>query len=53
MIRGEDPSPNAAWTELLANDHRRPSYHISFARAIGRRLRRTYGWIFAIQAIAY
>jgi uncharacterized membrane protein len=53
MIRGEDPSPNAAWTELLANDYRRPSYHISFARAVGRRLRRTYGWIFAIQAIAY
>ena len=22
MIRGEDPSPNAAWTELLANDYR-------------------------------
>jgi uncharacterized membrane protein len=53
MIRGQDPSPSAAWTELLANDYRRPSYHISFARAVGRRLRRTYGWIFAIQAIAY
>jgi uncharacterized membrane protein len=38
---------------LLANDYRNPSYHISYARAIGRRLRRTYGWIFAIQAIAY
>ncbi|MCA1399225.1 DUF2270 domain-containing protein [Bradyrhizobium sp. BRP56] len=53
MIRGEGPTPNAAWTELLANDYRRPSYHISYVRAIGRRLRRTYGWIFAIQAIAY
>jgi uncharacterized membrane protein len=53
MLRGEDVSPTAAWTELLAHDYRHPSYHISFARAIGRRLRRTYGWIFAIQAIAY
>jgi uncharacterized membrane protein len=53
MLRGEDVAPSAAWTELLANDYRHPSYHISFARAIGRRLRRTYGWIFAIQAIAY
>ena len=53
MLRGEDVAPNAAWTELLANDYRHPNYHISFARAIGRRLRRTYGWIFAIQAIAY
>jgi uncharacterized membrane protein len=38
---------------LLAHDYVAPRYHISFARAIGRRLRRTYGWIFAIQAIAY
>jgi uncharacterized membrane protein len=27
--------------------------NISFARAIGRRLRRTYAWIFVIQAVAY
>lgn len=53
MLRGEGLVPSTAWTELLANDYRKPSYHISFARAIGRRLRRTYGWIFAIQAIAY
>ena len=26
---------------------------LSFARAIGRRLRRTYAWIFVIQAVAY
>ncbi|MBO4225667.1 DUF2270 domain-containing protein [Bradyrhizobium neotropicale] len=53
MIRGERLDPNSTWTELLANDYRNPSYHISYARAVGRRLRRTYGWIFAIQAIAY
>jgi uncharacterized membrane protein len=53
MLRGEDIASDATWTELLANDYRKPNYHISFARAIGRRLRRTYGWIFAIQAIAY
>ncbi|MGQ0680886.1 DUF2270 domain-containing protein [Bradyrhizobium sp.] len=53
MLCGEDLAPSTAWTELLANDYRHPNYHISFARAIGRRLRRTYGWIFAIQAIAY
>lgn len=53
MLRGEDVASSTGWTELLANDYRHPNYHISFARAIGRRLRRTYGWIFAIQAIAY
>jgi uncharacterized membrane protein len=53
MIRGEGVRFETGWTELLARDYVRPRYHISLARAIGRRLRRTYGWIFAIQAIAY
>jgi len=53
MISGEGVQRGLGWTELLAKDYRAPRYHISYARAIGRRLRRTYGWIFAIQAIAY
>jgi uncharacterized membrane protein len=53
MIKGESLAADAAWTELLANDYRNPRYHISYSRAIGRRLRRTYAWIFVIQAIAY
>ena len=53
MIRGEGAVRDAQWTELLADDYLHPHYHISYARAIGRRLRRTYAWIFAIQAIAY
>jgi uncharacterized membrane protein len=53
MIRGEGVAVGSDWTELLANDYRNPRYHISYSRAIGRRLRRTYGWIFVIQAIAY
>jgi uncharacterized membrane protein len=53
MIKGEGVAPDAGWTELLANDYRNPRYHISYLRAIGRRLRRTYAWIFVIQAIAY
>jgi len=53
MIKGEGAARNARWTELLADDYRHPHYHISYVRAIGRRLRRTYAWIFAIQAIAY
>src|SRR5689334_15331229 len=53
MLRGEGAAREARWTELLANDLRHPHYHISYTRAIGRRLRRTYAWIFAIQAIAY
>jgi uncharacterized membrane protein len=53
LIRGHGAKQDPGWTELLANDYLFPQYHISFARAVGRRLRRTYAWIFAIQAIAY
>lgn len=53
MIRGEGVRRDPSWTELLAKDYVNPRYHISFARAVGRRLRRTYGWIFVIQAVAY
>jgi len=53
MINGEPIPLESGWTALLAKDYREPRYHISLARAIGRRLRRTYGWIFVIQAIAY
>jgi len=53
MIRGEGVRLDSDWTALLANDYRHPHYHISYPRAIGRRLRRTYAWIFLIQAIAY
>jgi uncharacterized membrane protein len=53
MISGEGARRGLNWAELLANDYLNPRYHISYARAIGRRLRRTYGWIFAIQAVAY
>jgi uncharacterized membrane protein len=53
MLRGEGVQLDTGWTTLLAHDYVAPRYHIGFARAIGRRLRRTYGWIFVIQAIAY
>jgi len=53
LIMGEGARWKPGWTELLANDYLNPSYHISLWRAIGRRLRRTYAWIFVIQAVAY
>ena len=53
MISGEGVRRGVGWAELLAKDYRDPRYHISYARAIGRRLRRTYGWIFMIHAVAY
>jgi len=53
LIRGEGARLKPGWSELLADDYCNPSYHISLARAIGRRLRRTYAWIFVIQAVSY
>lgn len=53
MLQGLAAKPGSDWAQLLAKDYRQPRYHISFLRAAGRRLRRTYGWILIIQAIAY
>ncbi len=41
------------WNEILAKDYCDPAHHISFLRAIGRRLRRNYAWILMIQALSY
>jgi uncharacterized membrane protein len=48
MIRGEGIQLGAGWAELLAKDYCDPRYHIGFVREVGRRLRRTYAWIFVI-----
>ena len=53
MLRGEPLGPACAWSKLLARDYREPRYHVSLARAAGRRLRRTYAYIFLIQALSY
>ena len=53
MLRGEPVEMDAEWSRLLANDYCQPRYHVSLARAAGRRLRRTYAYVFVIQALAY
>jgi uncharacterized membrane protein len=42
-----------SWQTVMARDYIAPRHHISFARAAGRRLRRNYVWILAVQAVAY
>jgi uncharacterized membrane protein len=51
MFSGE--AHDDSWQAVLARDYTAPRHHISFVRAAGRRLRRNYVWILAIQAIAY
>jgi uncharacterized membrane protein len=53
MLLGKSPLEAGEWGPMLARDYCEPQYHISLARAIGRRLRRNYGYVLAIQALAY
>lgn len=52
MLRGEE-CVGSGWEQVLAKDYCEPVHHISLARAIGRRLRRTYAYVLTIQALAY
>lgn len=53
MLRGPGGLRDGRWNGLLAEDYDRPQFHISFIRAVGRRLRKNYAWVFAIQLLAY
>jgi uncharacterized membrane protein len=53
MLRGEGVRMDGQWNMLLARDYTTPRFHISYWRAIGRRLRKNYAYILAIQAVAY
>jgi uncharacterized membrane protein len=53
ILVGKPASDDPAWRTVLADDYIHPRYHISFLRAAGRRVRRTYIWIIAIQTSAY
>ena len=51
MLRGEEAP--AFWRDVLAKDYTHPRHHITLSQAMGRRLRRNYAWILAIQTAAY
>ena len=41
------------WREVLCNDLLMPTYKMSYWEAVGRRIARTYIWLFAIIALAW
>ncbi len=53
MLRGQGVHLDGKWNILLANDYSRPYFHISYIRAIGRRLRKNYSYILVVHAMAY
>lgn len=53
LLRGKGVRTDGRWNTLLSEDYLRPRFHISFIRAVGRRLRKNYGYILLVQAVAY
>lgn len=53
ILHGEGTKLDDKWNTLLASDYRRPYFHISYTRAVGRRLRKNYVYILAVQGTAY
>src|SRR5437879_677559 len=53
ILSGRGVQIENGWNEILYQDYRTPNLHITFAEAVGRRLRNNYCWIFAIQVVAY
>jgi len=53
MLLGKGCPCGTGWEKVLSQDYREPQYHITLARASGRRLRRTYFCVLTIQALAY
>jgi uncharacterized membrane protein len=53
MLRSGEVSTADDWNLVLAEDLGRIRLHVSLIEAAGLRLRRNYGWIFAIQIVSY
>jgi len=53
ILRGEGTNIRIDRGTALSDDYESPKYRISMIRCIGRRLRRNYGYIFAILGAAY
>lgn len=53
ILRGEGLRVDNGWNELLADDYEELGFHISLMELLGRRIRRTYGWIFSALLLCY
>ncbi len=53
MLRGQGAHIPLDRGTALSDDYEKPQYRIGMWRAVGRRIRRNFGWIFAIQGVAY
>lgn len=53
LLRGQGTRIDNHWNDLLAEDYKDVRFHMSLMEALGRRIRRIYGWIFAVLLACY
>jgi uncharacterized membrane protein len=53
LLRGQGARKDQRWSHVLADDYTGVYFHIGYLEALGRRLRRNYAWIFAVQVVSY
>jgi uncharacterized membrane protein len=53
LLRGQGARKDRRWSHVLADDYTGMYFHIGYLEALGRRLRRNYAWIFAVQVVSY
>jgi uncharacterized membrane protein len=53
ILLGQGVQVSNGWNKILHEDYHRPRLHITFPDALGRRLRKNYGWILLIQVASY
>lgn len=53
ILQGHGQRFDNQWNEILYQDYQKPQLHMTVSEALGRRLRRNYGWIYLIQLISY
>ena len=53
LLRGEGATIPLDRGHALSDDYERPKFRISYARALGKRLRRNYSYLFVVQGLAY
>jgi uncharacterized membrane protein len=53
ILLGRGVQVSSGWNQMLYQDYIKPRLHITYADALGRRLRRNYCWIFTIQVASY
>jgi uncharacterized membrane protein len=53
LLRGQGARTDQPWSQVLADDYTGVYFHIGYFEALGRRLRRNYAWIFAVQVVSY